>query len=467
MNKSEDDAPEPIRQASGHVETSLHILDTPGTSPGRRITRDMLPELLLKEGHATAQQIRDALKKQHAEGVFFGEILVREGILAKNSLVAFLTSHCRIPYLDLLGYTIDQSVLKLVPADTCWKYHLLPLDKLGRNLTVAMVNPLNKEALSVVSKLVPHLMVRPILCEHKQFELMAERFFGRRDGHDEYTWAYTSMVHPSALESTPQPIPATDHPIEDHQRSTPPYTPGVSGDRDNASVGIQALLDREALIKAIFAGDHHVSAEGETEMSPARCPTASPAKPKETDVKLDRPYTEDRIVSEFNSVDGLVQQIADILFDSMHETYLFIARKMPLFRSLSPGDVALLFSEDMVTLYEEGMTVYGPENPVEGFYLLLSGQIRALEKDGSDRVFSSGHLFGEEVFSGATFRTSTATATVRSSVLKIRLSALKGELSQESAVQLLSNIISMLAGTSCPIPVAPVTDTTNELPEMP
>ena len=58
MNKSEDDAPEPIRQASGHVETSLHILDTPGTSPGRRITRDMLPELLLKEGHATAQQIR-------------------------------------------------------------------------------------------------------------------------------------------------------------------------------------------------------------------------------------------------------------------------------------------------------------------------------------------------------------------------------------------------------------------------
>ena len=337
---------------------------------------------------------------------------------------------------------------------------MLPLDSFGRNLTVAMVNPLNKEALSVVVRAALDGQAHP---RAQAIELMAR---GSSAGETVTMSTPGHTLHGSSVrtESTPQPIPATDHPIEDHEIHSTIH-PGSQRGPDNASV-IQALLDREALIKAIFAGDHHVSAEGETEMSPARCPTASPAKPKETDVKLDRPYTEDRIVSEFNSVDGLVQQIADILFDSMHETYLFIARKMPLFRSLSPGDVALLFSEDMVTLYEEGMTVYGPENPVEGFYLLLSGQIRALEKDGSDRVFSSGHLFGEEVFSGATFRTSTATATVRSSVLKIRLSALKENCLRKVRSTAL-NIISMLAGTSCPIPVAPVTDTTNELPEMP
>lgn len=441
MNKSEDDTPAPVSRARDGRETLLRSTGTSKTSPGKPITRDILPELLLKEGHATAGQIREALKRQNEEGVFFGEVLVRQGVLAKNSLVSFLTSHCKIPYLDLLDYTIDRSVLNLVPAEICWNYHLLPLDRLGRNLTVAMVNPLNRKALSVVSRLVPDLTVRPILCDHKQFELVAERLFGSRDGHDEFAWAYTPM------DQTPPPKGIRKSALQQHipnknqHVSATAYTSEATGD---TSVGIRALLDREALIRAIFAGDHRASVEHDAAVfRETEPPRPSPA-PEEISTITDVPFPEDQVVNEFNSVDGLVQQIADILFDSMHETYAFLARKMPIFRALPPGDVARLYSEETITLYDAGAAIFRPGEPAEGFYLVLGGQVELLGEDGMHCVLNPGDLFGEEVFSGAVWRASRALAKTKTTVFEIRLSVLKEELIQESAVQLLFNVISVL-----------------------
>ena len=437
MKRSEDDGPAPVFNR----ETILRSTGLSKTSPGKPSTRDILPELLLKEGQATAGQIREALKRQNEEGVFFGEVLVRQGVLAKNSLVSFLTSHCKIPYLDLLDYTVDRSVLQLIPAEICWNYHLLPLDKLGRNLTVAMVNPLNREALSAVSRLVPDLTVRPILCDHKQFELVAERFFGSRDGHDEFTWAYTPMVQEALPQSIARPASQQRAADEDQHVAATAYTLEATGD---TSVGIRALLDREALIRALFAGDHQASVGHDPAVSHKAGPPDPVPAPEEISTIADMPFPEDQVVNEFNSVDGLVQQIADILFDSMHETYAFLARKMPIFRALPPGDVARLYSEDTIALYDEGVAIFRPGEPAEGFYLVLGGQVELLGEDGMHCVLNPGDLFGDEVFSGAAWRASRALAKTKTTVFEIRLSALKEELVQESAVQLLFNVISML-----------------------
>lgn len=405
------------------------------------ITRDMLPELLLSEGHATVEQIADALGRQNQNGVFFGEILTRQGILGEDSLVAFLASHCKMPYLDLHDYVIDQAVLTLIPADICWKYHLLPLDRLGRNLTVAMVNPLNQEALSVVRGLVPNLRIRPILCDHRHFEAVAEKFFGKREGHDEYTWAYTPVLSPVPAKEEVAASASADAPDGDQQRS-----PAAASDMtEDGKADIRSLLDREALIRAIFASESRIPQNHGTGEAPAGTDRKEPSlAEKIVEREPDEQHLANLVVTQFNSSEDLVQQVTGVLFESMHETYTLLSRKMPLFSLLSPGDVARLYSEETITVYEEGATIFKPQEQAEGFYVVLGGQVEMLGEDGLPALLNPGDLFGEEVFAGAAQWSSIALAKTRASVLEVKLSTIKRELSHANAIQLLSNVIAVL-----------------------
>ena len=63
--------------------------------------------------------------------------------------------------LHLVGETVDLLVRQLalsplvvatVSRDLCKQYCLVPIDKIGRSLTLAMVNPLNVQALEDVEK---------------------------------------------------------------------------------------------------------------------------------------------------------------------------------------------------------------------------------------------------------------------------------------------------------------------------
>ncbi|MCK5861484.1 MAG: hypothetical protein KAH38_03300, partial [Candidatus Hydrogenedentes bacterium] len=155
------------------------------TAFGKKIIhRDDLPQLLVKEAHISEQDVRDALKAQEETGVFFGEILANKGILESQSLVGFLAKHCKIPHIGLLDYLIDKSLLALIPEKLCWEHHLIPVDKLGKNLTVAMVNPLNNAALRSVREICPELRIKPILCSNEHFKTVAENLFGKEEKED-------------------------------------------------------------------------------------------------------------------------------------------------------------------------------------------------------------------------------------------------------------------------------------------
>ena len=64
-----------------------------------------------------------------------------------------LTCQYGFPYLPLANYEIAPEVVATVPVDICRQYCLIPIDKIGRSLTLAMSNPLNVEALEDVEKI--------------------------------------------------------------------------------------------------------------------------------------------------------------------------------------------------------------------------------------------------------------------------------------------------------------------------
>lgn len=137
-----------------------------------------LGEILLEEELITAKQLKQALGEQEQAGGFLGEILVRMGLIDEEELTTCLVKQCRIPYLKLGSMKVNEKLGTLIPAHVCHAYQVLPVDKLGNLLTVAMVNPLDVEALEQVKAAVP-FRIKPIICSWYDFEECFERIFGR------------------------------------------------------------------------------------------------------------------------------------------------------------------------------------------------------------------------------------------------------------------------------------------------
>jgi chromosomal replication initiator protein DnaA len=136
-----------------------------------------LDELLLQANLITQGQLTEARKTRDEMGGFIGQILVQLKYVTQDAISTCLVKHCKIPHLSLLDYDIGADMLNFVPQEICKKHGLIPIDKLGRILTVAMVDPLDKEALEAVRQVCPELRIKPILCNWAHFELVARKLF--------------------------------------------------------------------------------------------------------------------------------------------------------------------------------------------------------------------------------------------------------------------------------------------------
>ena len=145
-------------------------------SPSKRVG-----QMLIEEGLIGIAQVDEALAKQQEEGGFIGEILVRLGFVTQDAVVSCLVKQCKIPHLNLLDYEVTKEVLQIIPKEMCIKHNLLPIDKLGRILTIAMVNPFDTEALEEVRRTWPELRIKPILCDWEHFRTVVGRVFGEEN----------------------------------------------------------------------------------------------------------------------------------------------------------------------------------------------------------------------------------------------------------------------------------------------
>ena len=75
-----------------------------------------------------------------------GETLVALNFATEQDIAQALTCQYGFPYLPLINYEIDEEVVNSIPKDICQEFCLIPIDKIGRSLTVAMSNPLNIKA---------------------------------------------------------------------------------------------------------------------------------------------------------------------------------------------------------------------------------------------------------------------------------------------------------------------------------
>jgi len=116
----------------------------------KRTIRKQLGELLIERKVISLEQLEKALSIQKEKGGLFGEILVDLGFAKEEDIAQALTAQYGFPYLPLDNYEISPEVIKLIPSRLARHYLLVPVDKIGNNITIAISNPLNTQAIEDV-----------------------------------------------------------------------------------------------------------------------------------------------------------------------------------------------------------------------------------------------------------------------------------------------------------------------------
>ena len=142
----------------------------------RKIINKQLGEILVERGMITKAQLEEALKIQKEQNILFGEILVNAKYTTEECIVQALTAQYGFPYLPLSNYEIAPDVLSVVPVNICQKYCLIPIDKIGKSLTLAMANPLSLEALEDV-ELITNCTVQTFVSTATDIKAAIKRYY--------------------------------------------------------------------------------------------------------------------------------------------------------------------------------------------------------------------------------------------------------------------------------------------------
>lgn len=112
----------------------------------KKTSNKPLGELLIEREVINREQLEIALSSQKEKGLMLGEMLVELNFATEKDIAQALTCQYGFPYLPLSNYEIDSEVISAVPENICRQFCLIPIDKIGKSLTLAMANPLNAKA---------------------------------------------------------------------------------------------------------------------------------------------------------------------------------------------------------------------------------------------------------------------------------------------------------------------------------
>jgi len=108
--------------------------------------------VLFKSQIITEEELRAALDAQKASGCRVGEALVRLGSVTQEDIDWALSHQLNIPYVRLKKDSVDSAAVERVPASLARRYQLFPVFLSGNELSVAMADPLNQEAIDTLSR---------------------------------------------------------------------------------------------------------------------------------------------------------------------------------------------------------------------------------------------------------------------------------------------------------------------------
>jgi type IV pilus assembly protein PilB len=135
-----------------------------------------LGELLVREKLITPLQLQEAMQEQRSGGGRLGYQLTKMGFIEENELTAFLSKQYGVPSIDLSDFDIEAEIIKLIPKEVVLKHQVIPINRTGSTLIVAMADPSNIFAIDDI-KFLTGYNVEVVVASEQAIEIAVEKYY--------------------------------------------------------------------------------------------------------------------------------------------------------------------------------------------------------------------------------------------------------------------------------------------------
>ncbi len=136
-----------------------------------------LGEMLLKAGLISQEQLQESLEIQRTNGEKLGLNLIRLGYVKEDEITQLLSEQYGVPSINLRHFEIDESVINLIPSQVAQKYMVLPVNRTGATLTLAMGDPTNVFAMDDI-EFMSGYNVEPVVASEVAIRESIEKYYG-------------------------------------------------------------------------------------------------------------------------------------------------------------------------------------------------------------------------------------------------------------------------------------------------
>lgn len=137
-----------------------------------------LGEFLVSEAKLiSAEQAQAAQAKAKAEGITLDAALVASQVVSEDAILGALSQARYFPHLQLDRYAIRKKALDTVSREDAVRLSVMPVDKLGSLLQLAMVNPLDEETVALIHARTG-LEVKRCIATRAELERGIEKWYG-------------------------------------------------------------------------------------------------------------------------------------------------------------------------------------------------------------------------------------------------------------------------------------------------
>lgn len=140
-----------------------------------------LGEMLVENGLLTEEQLTKSLVDQKKAGLKLGQYLTRQGIVNEQKIIDLLSKQLNIQRYHPDNFPLDIDLVRNIPIDVAQKYQIAPLKRKGRLLSIAMVDPLDINAMDFIEAMT-NAEVEPVVCSEREVNQLINSLYGMQSG---------------------------------------------------------------------------------------------------------------------------------------------------------------------------------------------------------------------------------------------------------------------------------------------
>ncbi len=165
-----------------------------------------LQELLVEQGVLSAEQVQKVQAEAAKTGQPFKRILLQRGLVTDQDLVTLMASQSGVMSIDLGNYLIKPDAVQLVPEVLARKHAVMPVFKIGDQLTVAMEDPLNFFAIDEL-QLKTKCEIKTVVASERNIRAAIDQYYGAAGTVAEVAQAIQQATLPQKDEEAAQEPP--------------------------------------------------------------------------------------------------------------------------------------------------------------------------------------------------------------------------------------------------------------------